>query len=262
VRPILLLLILVCLPGSAMAFDPFSAAGIDPEPGAAVPMTLSFARSDGSYTTLGELAKGKPLLLAPVLHRCPNICGVTLSGLMQAIAVQKFRPGEDFTVIAFSIDPEEKPDAALENLQALRKRFPELSKKGVYALTGTQEHIRSITNALGYRYAWDEKIRQYAHIAAIAVLTPEGRLGRWLYGLAPSPGDVRLALAEAGGEKIGSFADQLLLLCYPYDPQTGQYSSIIWTMLRAFGGMTVVLGGLALGHAFWRERRKSGREKA
>lgn len=255
---IFLCLVLFCLPAAA-AFDPFSSAGIDPRPGAAIPMSLSFTRADGKKTTLKEIANGKPVLLAPVLHRCPNICGVTLAGLMQAVAAQKYRPGEDLAVIAFGIDPKEGTDAAQEDLHEMRKRFPKLSAEGVYALTGSEENIRSVTDALGYRYAWDDGLGQYAHIAAVSVLTPDGHLSRWLYGVAPSPEDVRLALTDAGGGSIGSFTDQLLLLCYHYDPETGEYSSVIWGALRIAGGVTVALGGIALAVALRRERRTGRR---
>ena len=257
----ILLLIVLLLAGEAgYAFDPFQAAGIDEKPAAAVPLDLSFTQADGTRTSLRTIAGGKPILLAPVLHRCPNICGVTLSGLMQAISAQKYRPGRDFALVAFGIAPEEGPDAAAESLHDLRLRFPTLLQNGVYALTGSEADIRAVTDALGYRYRWDDRIGQYAHIAAVAALTPDGRLSRWLYGLAPAPEDVELALTEAGEGAVGGFAQRLLLLCYRYDPETGRYSPLIWTALRLAGGLTVGAGGLALAIAFRRERRKAGGE--
>lgn len=259
---LLLLIAFLAIGGAAHAFDPFQAAGIDEKPAAAVPLDLPFTQADGTRTSLRALANGKPILLAPVLHRCPNICGVTLSGLMQAISAQKYRPGQDFTLVAFGIDPEEGPDAAAASLQELRLRFPAILESGVYALTGSRADIRAVTDALGYRYQWDDRIGQYAHVAAVAVLTPDGRLSRWLYGLAPAPDDVQLALTEAGEGAIGGLAEKLLLLCYHYDPETGRYSPLIWTALRLAGGVTVGAGGLALAAAFRRERRKARKEEA
>jgi len=110
----------------------------------------------------------------------------------------------------------------------LRKRFPTLAAGGIHALTGKAVDIQHVTDALGYRYAFDPEIGQYAHDAAIAVLGPDGHLSRWLYGLAPDPGDLKLALTEAGQGQTGDWGDQLLLLCYHYDPVTGQYSLLIW----------------------------------
>ncbi|WP_337181017.1 SCO family protein [Shinella sp.] len=258
-RRVVLLFLLACLavPGSVHAFDPFQAAGIDEKPGAAVPLDLAFTQADGTRTTLRAIADGRPILLAPVLHRCPNICGVTLSGLMQAVLAQTYRPGTDFALVAFGIAPEEGPDAAAGSLRELRLRFPRLPETGVHALTGTKSDIRAVTDALGYRYQWDERIGEYAHVAAVAALTPDGRLSRWLYGLAPTPDDVQLALTEAGEGTIGSLAEKLLLLCYHYDPETGRYSPLVWAALRLAGGLTVGAGGLALAIAFRRERRKA-----
>lgn len=259
-RRILLLLAALAAGDVAHAFDPFQAAGIDDRPAAVLPADLVFTEADGRRTRLGAIGNGKPVLFAPVLHRCPNICGVTLSGLMQAIAVQQYRPGRDFSVVAFGIAPEEGPDAAAETLQELRRRFPALSRQGVHALTGTRAEIEAVTDALGYRYARDDATGEYAHVAAVAALTPDGRLSRWLYGLAPAPDDVELALTEAGGGVIGGLAERLLILCYHYDPETGRYSPAIWTALRLAGGLTVGAGGLALALAFRRERRR-GREE-
>ena len=108
-------------------------------------------------------------------------------------------------------------------------------------MTGDASAVAAVTDALGYRYAWDERIGQYAHVAAIAVLTPDGRLARWLYGLAPQPGDLALALTDAGQGRIGGLAEQLLLLCYRYDPASGRYTGAIWSALRIGGGLASIL---------------------
>lgn len=253
---VLLLTAVLVIGGKANAFDPFQAAGIDEKPAATIPFDLSFTKADGTRASLRAIANGKPILLAPVLHRCPNICGVTLSGLMQAISAQTYRPGRDFSLVAFGIDPDEGPEAAAQSLKDLRSRFPAILQNGVLAMTGTEADIRAVTDALGYRYQWDEGIGQYAHVAAVATLTPEGRLSRWLYGLAPAADDVQLALTEAGEGVTGGFAEKLLLLCYHYDPETGRYSPLIWTALRLTGGLTIGGGVLALAVAFRKERGK------
>lgn len=240
--------------GPAYAFDPFAAAAIDQRPGARVPLGLPFTDQDGTVITLSALAGGKVLLLVPVLHHCPNICGVTLSGIAQAVRAQPFRPGRDFTVIAFGIDPREGPATASASLAEFSQAFPEITKN-IHAVTGNEQNIQAVTDALGYRYAWDDRIGQYAHVAASAILTPDGRLARWLYGLAPDPTDLRLALTEAGEGRIGSWRDQLLLLCYHYDPQSGRYGPLVWMLLRVGGGLTVAAGLILIGLALLRERR-------
>lgn len=253
---------LFLVPAAASAFNPFEATGIDRKPDAQLPFDLPFVNENGQQVTLRQLSGGKPALLAPVLHNCPNICGVTLSGLMEAVGAQDFLPERDFTVVAFGIDPKEGPQDAARSLADLRKRFSQTAATGVHALTGSEADVRAVTDALGYRYAFDDTIGQYAHLAAVAVVTPDGRLSRWLYGLAPAANDLKLALTEAGQGQIGSWADQILLLCYHYDPATGQYSPIAWTALRIGGGSTAVLGIGAIAVALIRERRRKGKAEA
>jgi protein SCO1/2 len=256
IRLLLLLPLLLATASAAGAFDPFAGAGIDPKPGARLPVDTAFTDESGVPATLRGLGGGKPIVLAPVLHNCPNICGITLGGLMSAIDAQPYRPDRDFAVIAFGIDPAEGPQDARKTVRDLGQRNG--GSEGIHALTGTAANIHAVTDALGYRYAFDPGIGQYAHIAAVAVLTPDGRLARWLYGVAPDPTDLRLALTEAGRGTIGSFGDQLLLLCYHYDPTTGRYSSVVWLLLQVGGGATVLgLGGF-VGLAVLRERRRGG----
>jgi len=256
---ILLALLALCLATvPAVALDPFEAAGIDRRPGAQVPMDLQFRDEQGAGVTLRAFAQGKPLLLVPVQHHCPNICGVTLAGLLQAIGSQSLRPGEDFAVVTFGIDPRERPNDAKDALDQLLQEFPGFPRGAIHGLTGTATDIATVTRALGYRYAWDGELGQYDHVAATAVLTPDGRLTHWLYGVAPEPADLKLALTEAGQGRIGSFGDQLLLLCYHYDPATGRYSTAIWTSLQALAAVTL-LGLVAwIAAAVYRERRTAG----
>lgn len=254
-RLLLALVLVVLASPAALAFDPFAKAGIDRRPNAAVPLDTAFRDESGRAMTLREAGAGRPILLVPVVHRCPNICGLTLAGIGEAVQLQKFVSGRDFTLVAFGIDPREGPDAAAQSIAGLRQNFPAL-QAGVHGLTGDGPSIAAVMTPLGYRYAWDDELNQYAHIAAVAVLTPDGRLSRWLYGITPDPTDVRLALTEAGEGRVGTWADQLLLLCYHYDPQTGRYGSLIWTLLRVAGAGTALLGFVWIGLALRRERRQ------
>lgn len=254
-----LAILLLALPLAAAAeapFDPFGVASIERGPGVAVPVGLSVRDSTGRATTLAAIADGRPMLLVPVLHDCPNICGVTLAGVADAVAGQPYRAGADFVVIGFGIDPDETPaDAASARAELVGRRNGPALAEGLAAVTAPAATVAAVTDALGYRYGWDARIGQYAHIAATAVLTPDGRLSRWLYGIQPQPTDLRLALTEAGEGRIGGLAEQLLLLCYQYDPRTGRYNSAVWWLLRGTGGLTLLLIGGFIGLALHRERR-------
>ena len=241
---------LMTAPATAQsAFDPFGLARIDDRAGARVPVDAPFRDAQGHPTTLRRIAKGRPLLLVPVLHRCPNLCGVTLAGLSRAVAGQDLAPDRDFAVVALGIDPREGPAQARADLADLAREAP---IAGAQALTGSARSIRAVTQAIGYRYAWDPRIGQYAHAAASAVLTPEGRLSGWIYGLSPSPQDLNRALSAARQDRSGHWGEALLLLCYHYDAVTGRYTPAIEAILRAAAALTV----LALLLGWWRLRRR------
>jgi protein SCO1/2 len=243
------------------AFDPFRVAGIDRTPGADFPMNLPFRDASGRTVTLAGIARGKPIVLVPVQHHCPNICGFTLNGVARAVAGQGFVAGRDFEVVAFGFDPREKPADAAVSAARLDKLIPAKDADGVHALVGSPADVAAAMRGIGYRYGWDPRIGQYAHVAAVAVLTPDGRPARWLYGVQPQGDDLKLALLDAGRGKIGNLGDQLLLLCYHYDPQTGRYDPLIWIVLRIGGVATVAaLGGLILLMVL--RERKAGRARA
>jgi len=250
-----LILMILLRTGQARAFDPLASAGIDLRPEAQIPMDQVFVDQAGHPTTLRTIANGKPILLVPVQYECPNICGVTLAGLLQAISNQKFDSDADFVLVTFSIDSGETPQNARHLLDRLGAEFPSMPKNSIHALTGIATDIAAMTDALGYRYAWDHTLRQFDHVAAVAVLTPDGRLSNWLYGVAPEPRDLQLALTEAGGGRVGRWANQLLLLCYHYDPVSGRYTPIIWTGLQVLAGCTLLVTLFYLGRALRRERR-------
>ena len=250
-------------------FDPFAAAGIEQKPGAQVPMGLHFSDVNGNRVTLGELFDGRPVILAPVYYRCPNVCGAQLSSLFNLLSALSFDLGKDYEVIAFSIDPRETPQDAEAERAKLRKRWPQLvDSPHVHFLSEVAPATRpepnpshpaagtALAEAIGFNYSWDPEIGEFAHASAIATLSPDGKLVRWLYGLGYQPDDMRLALTDAGEGKIGSLGDQLLLLCYHYNPRTGGYDNLIIGALQVGGiGTTLLLGGF-IGVTLWRERHK------
>ena len=253
-RALALLAVLVLTTAAVDPNDPFRAAAIIERPGAAIPLDQPFVTADGKPVTLRRIAAGKPLLITPVQHECPNICGVTLAGIAGAIDGQsRFRPGRDFAIVAFGIDPREGSAQARDDLRRLAVQRPNAAWQPV-ALTGSARAIHVVTGALGYRYAWSDQLGQYAHLSGTAVLTPDGKMSSWLYGLSPTPAQLDSAVAQAAAGRSGGVMQQLLLLCFHYDPQSGRYSLAITRALRLAGVVTVLL--IALGIAVLSRRRK------
>ncbi len=258
---ILALIVLAILTAASTAgaatFDPFAAVAIETPPVARAPLDGTFRDEAGRPVSLRSLADGRPIVLAPVLHNCPNICGVTLGALSDAVALQPSEP--DFAVVGFGIDPREKPADAAAALAVLADR--EGGANGthpIHALTGEAGEVHAVTDALGYRYAFDPDLGQYAHAAAIAVLTPEGRVVRWLPGLAPDPQELGRAIADAREGQVASLRETLLLMCYHYDPVTGRYTLLVSRIVQISGVATVLaLAGL-VGFSIMRERRRGG----
>jgi protein SCO1/2 len=239
---------------AAAPFDPFAAAGVDEHPGAQVPLDATFRDQAGAAVTLRQLAGGRPILLVPVQHRCPNLCGFTLDGLAQALRAQGARPGRDLTLVAFGIDPaEQTADAAISEARLTHALgHPD----GVYALTGPAPQVGAVTQALGYRYAWDPRLSQYAHVAAAAVLTPNGKLAGWVYGVRPPPAVLARALDAARRGGVAALGDRLILLCYHYDARTGRYDPLAMTLLRGGAATAVVALGGFVGVSLLRDRRR------
>lgn len=254
-RALALLAIAALATGAVDPNDPFKAASIVERPGAAIPLDEPFADAAGRPVTLRQIAGGKPLLITPVQHECPNICGVTLAGIAAAIDGQaKYAPERDFAIVALGIDPHEGPAEARDDLRRLARQRPDATWQPA-ALTGDERAIHAVTDALGYRYAWSDRLRQYAHVSGTAVLTPQGKLSSWLYGLAPTSAQLDAAVAQARAGRSGGVMQQLLLLCFHYDPQTGRYSLAIVKALRVAGIVTALL--IALGIALLSRRRRA-----
>jgi protein SCO1/2 len=219
--------------------DPFNSASIVERPGAAIPLDGAFVDQSGKSVTLRQIADGKPLLMVPVQHECPNICSVTLAGITGAIDGQaKYRAGRDFAIVAFGIDPREGPAQARDDLRRLAEQRP--NEWQPVALTGAGPAIHAVTDALGYRYAWSTRLNQYAHMSGTAVLTADGKMSSWLYGLSPTPAQLDEALAQATAGRSGGVMQRILLLCFHYDPQTGRYSLAISKALHIAGVLTVI----------------------
>jgi protein SCO1/2 len=220
--------------------------GIEQHLDAQVPADLAFADDTGRPVKLGDYYGHKPLILNLVYYNCTMLCGEALAGLTGAMKMVKFNVGDEFDVVTVSFNPKETPQIAAEKKQDYLKRYGRPNAAaGWHFLTGPAESINALTKAVGFQYQYDPKSAQYAHATAIMVLTPQGRISRYFYGVDYPPKDLRMGLVEASQNKIGNAVDQVLLYCYHYDPATGKYGAIVANILKLGAGLTILLlGGL------------------
>jgi protein SCO1/2 len=213
---------------------------IDQRIGDKVPLDLPLTDEAGQPVTLGDYFGNRPVILALVYYECPMLCTQVLNGLVTALGVMNFEVGREFDVVAVSFNPKEGPGLASQKKAAYVKRYgrPQ-SAAGWHFLTGSPDSIERLTEAVGFKYEYDEKIGQYAHGAGIEVLTPKGVLSRYFYGIEFSARDIRFGLIEASEERIGSRIDDVLLFCYHYDPATGTYGAAMLNLVRLGGIATV-----------------------
>jgi protein SCO1/2 len=222
--------------------SPFSRIGLDQKVGEQVPANLPFRDEQGRTVRLGSYFGQRPVLMALVYYNCPMLCTLTLNGLTRSLKGVTFDAGRDFQLVIVSIDPRETPAiAARSRLDALARYSRPGADAGFHFLTGSAASIAQLTKAIGFRYYYDETVRQYAHAAGLMVLTPDGRLSRYFYGIEFPSRSLRLALYEAADRKIGSVMDQVLLYCFHYDPVQGRYSAVTLNIVR-LGGVLTLLG--------------------
>jgi protein SCO1 len=224
---------------------------------------LQFKDETGRTVALRDYFKSsKPIILSLVFYKCPMLCNQILTGLLASLRAQSFDVGKEFEVLTVSFDPRETPEMAAEKKMDYVGRYNRPgAEKGWHFLTGDQESITRLTDAVGFHYNYDEKTNQFAHASGIMVLTPEGRLSRYFYGIEYFPKDLRLGLIEASDNKIGSVVDQLLLYCYHYDPATGRYGPVVMNIMR-LGGVATVLGIGALILILRRRSNRGGKTAA
>jgi protein SCO1/2 len=239
------------LPGS------LAGVGINQRLGVQVPLNTVLRDEAGREVSLATyFQSGKPVLLAPVYYRCPMLCTQILSGMVSALRVLSLDPGKDFEVVAISFDPKDTAEiAAAKKENYLRRYRRPGTANGWHFLTGDETSVRAVTDAIGFHYKYDPKTDQYAHASGIMLLTPEGRVSRYFYGVEYSPRDIRLGLVEASNNRIGTPADEVLLFCFHYDPATGKYGAAVMNLLRITAGALALVGGLAIVIALRRDAR-------
>lgn len=225
--------------------------GIEQNLNAAVPLDLPFHDQQGNAVMLRDYFGRRPVLLIPVYYTCPMLCSQILSGVVAALRAVDLTPGRDFDVVAFSFNPSETTQDAKEKWQQYTHSYSSTGGQGWHFLTGSETSIHALTDAIGFHYKYDPATKMFLHASGVMVLTPEGRLARYFYGVEYEPKDLKLGLVEASNHRITSPVDEVLLFCYHYDPTTGRYGAAVLNLLHAAGVLTLVV--LAIGFAIlWR----------
>lgn len=256
---LVLLLCLGAVAGAEGTREDGILAGIDVEQrlGTPLPLDAAFVDESGQAVKLGDYFGERPVIIAPVYYECPMLCSLVLEGFVKALRPLGFRPGDEFDVVVVSFDPGEGPDlAAKKEAKYLESYGDDGTAGGWHFLTGTEPEIRRVTDALGFRYAYDEKRDEYAHAATIVVATPQGKIAKYFFGVEFSTRDLRLGLVEAASGKIGTAIDQFLLYCYHYDPSAGRYSAAVLNIVR-MGGVATISAMLIFFLAMRRRERAS-----
>jgi protein SCO1 len=239
--------------------------GIEQRLNEQLPLNLAFRDESGKNVKLGDYFGSKPVILSLVYYRCPMLCSEVLAGLQGSLRALSFDAGKEFNVLTVSFDPTDTPETASAKKAATLKAYKRPgAAEGWHFLTGSQGSIDALTKAVGFQYEYDPKTNRFAHTTAVMVVTAQGRLAQYYFGVEYPPTDLRLGLIEASQNKIGTLADQVILYCYHYDPHAGKYSAIVGHILQLGGGLTVLSLGILLtvlirrgGHSDTKELNRS-----
>ena len=239
--------------------DAFQGAGITERLGERVSPETWFWNSDGERVEIGDyLGQGRPVVLNLVYHTCPMLCSLVLDGTAAALNETGLQVGRDFEVLSVSFHPADTPERAAQAKDKYVKQVGDTPRlrNGWHFLTGEQGQIDRLLADTGFGVRWDERQQEFAHSAALIMLSPEGVVTRYLYGLEFQPPDFRKAVVEAGEGTVGTVADQVLIYCFVYDPDAGSYVPHAMNLMRLGGGLTLLLLGLGLTFYWRRERGK------
>jgi protein SCO1 len=219
--------------------------GIEQHLNQELPLDATFRDETGKTVKLGDyFGKGKPVILSLVYYKCPMLCGEVMAGIARSLKVVEFSIGKEFDVLTVSFDPKETPEiAAAKKAEYIERYGRPGAAQGWHFLTGPQDSITALADAAGFQYQYDPATGQFAHATAIMVVTPQGKIAQYYYGVDYPPKDLRLGLIQASQNKIGTFVDQVLLYCYHYNPDTGKYGAIISRVLQVSGAATILILG-------------------
>lgn len=227
-----------------------------------VPLDVRLRDESGRAVRLGDYFGERPVVLSLAYYSCPMLCPLHLQGVASSLKPLEFSAGDEFEVVTVSFDPRDTPEVAAEKkAETLRRYGREGAERGWHFLTGDAEQVKRLTDAVGFRYAYDEARGEYAHPAGIVLLTQDGRISRYLFGVEYAPRDLRLGLVETARGEIGSLVDQVMLFCFHYDPAMGRYSAVALNSVRIGGALTVLALVGFIGVALLREggRRRAAR---
>jgi protein SCO1/2 len=229
----------------------------DPQLGAQIPLQTQFTDETGKPVMLGEYFGKRPVVTVFAYYTCPMLCSQVEQAVVGTLKMISFNPGTDYDVVFISFDTADTPDTALKKKHEALARFARpTTDPGWHFLTGTRESIDAVTKAASFSYTYDEKSKAYAHASGILLLTPDGRISRYFFGVEYPASHVRLGLVDASAGKIGTPVDHLLLFCYQYDPTKARYSATILTVIRMGGVVTLFC--MALGFVIFRRREHRG----
>jgi protein SCO1 len=250
---------LALAPGAAaqLASDPMQSVGVRPELlkqvgidqklNQSIPLDLTFRDEDGRTVALGQFFGQKPVILTLVYYNCPMLCTQVLNGVESSLKELSTAIGNQYDVVTISIDPTESHVLAKTKKEMYVGMYGRPgAAQGWHFLTGDEPQIKQLADAIGFRYAYDPDTKQFAHASAIMLLTPDGKISRYFYGIQYPTRDLRLGLVEASEGKIGTPVDQVLLFCYHYDPATGKYGLLISHVIQIGGALTVLILGVGM----------------
>ncbi len=245
------------LAGQSTPADVVKQVGFDQRLDQALPLDAEFRDESGQSVRLGQYFGQRPVVLALVYYDCPMLCTLVLNGLTRALRAMNFSAGEEFEIITVSFDVREGPALAAEKKRLYLEHYGRAAAaRGWHFLTGSEESVRALTAAAGFRYIWDAETSQFAHASGLLVVTPGGKISKYFYGVEYAPRDLRLGLVEASAGKIGTVTDKMLLYCYHYDPATGKYGLVIINVIRIAGTGTAIALALFIAGMLRRERRE------
>ncbi len=217
--------------------------GIKEKLGDQVDLNMTFKDETGKTVQLSQYIDGtKPVIISPVYYSCPRLCNFHLNGLTEALKKVNWNPGQKFQVVAVSFDSKEKPELAAEKKASFMKIYNRPgTEAGWHFLTGDDENIKKLTQGLGFEFQWDPETQEWSHASAAIVVSPMGKITRYLPGIVFDPKNVKLALTEAGEGKVGNFVDSLVLYCFHYDPHKSKYTLAAFKLMRFAGTLMAII---------------------
>lgn len=235
----------------------FKDVGVEEHLGQSLDLNLQFTDDEGNKGPLGRYFNhGKPVLMAMVYYSCPSLCNFHLNGLNETLKQLKWSAGEKFDLVAVSMDSRETSELASKKKANYVKAYGRVgADQGWHFLVGDQENISKLASQLGFKYKWIEEKSQFSHVSVAYVLTPDGKISRYLHGIQPDPTTMRMSLLEASNGTIGTVIDQVLMFCFQFDPKKSKYTLYAWNLMRIGAILMVLLLTILMLPVWWRETR-------